>query len=113
MMLNKIISNLENLQEAITNSLYKAQIIAEATEMYNNGWGALEDGRVVATRGNQVVIKKNNTMVKYEMKDFSVNLGILKGNINHEIEVKEIPEDKKNLYLAQAIITKYYTLKKI
>jgi len=47
------------------------------------------------------------------MKDFSVNLGILKGNINHEIEVKEIPEDKKNLYLAQAIITKYYTLKKI
>ena len=85
---------------------------AEATEMYNNGWDALEDGIVVFTKGNLVSVKKGNSVVNYEMKDFNVNMGKLDGNIARTLEEKVVPEDKKNTYLAQTIITKYYTIKR-
>ena len=111
-MLNKIITSLENLQEVKTNPMYGKQIIAEATKMYNDGWNCLEDGIVVQTKGNKVAIKKGNSIVMQEMKDFSINLGKLNGNVVSIIDTREIAEDRKFAYLAQAIITKYYTLRK-
>jgi len=111
-MLNKVIANLNNLQEVRTNPMYGKKVIAEATEMFNAGWDALEDGAVILTKGNLVAVKKGDTMVKNEMADFRVNLGKLTGNIAREIGVVPVAEDKKEQYLAQAIITKYYTLRK-
>jgi hypothetical protein len=111
-MLNKVISALENLQEVKFNSIYRTQVMAEATEMFNAGWDALEDGIVVLTKGNLVAVKKGNSIVKYEMADFSVNLGKLSGNIARTIEEKEVTEALKETYLAQTIITKYYTLRR-
>ena len=111
-MLNKIIENLEKLQEVRTNQIYGKKIIAEATKMYNAGWEALEDGIVVTYRGKQVAVKNGNTMVMNLMKDFNIRDGKLDGNIDHEIKVIEIADDKLNGFLAQAIITKYYTVKK-
>ena len=111
-MLNKVIEAMQGLQEVKFNKRYGDQVIAEATETFNEGWEALEDGIVVSYKGNQVAVKKGNTMVISMMKDFSVNMGKLDGNIDHEVKVVEIPESKKTTYLAQAIITKYYTLKR-
>ena len=110
-MLNKIITSLENLQEVKSNQVYGKQIIAEATKMYNDGWDKLDDGIVIQMQGNKVAIKKGNTVIMYEMKDFNIKSGILDGNIKSTIKIMEIAEDKKNGHLAQAIITKYYTLK--
>lgn len=108
-MLEKVMQTLGNLDAVKFNSIYKERVMADATEMYNNGWEALEDGVVVLTKGNLVAVKKGNAIVNYEMADFNVNLGKLDGNIKKMIEEKEVPEDKKNAYLAQTIITKYYT----
>lgn len=111
-MLNKIISNLQNLQVIKFNKICGDEVISEATEMFNAGWDKLEDGIVIMTKGNFVAIKKGNTIVKYEMKDFSVNMGKLNGNIAKETGRIEVAEDKKEAYLAQAIITKYYTMRR-
>ena len=111
-MLNKIIESLEKLQEVRGNKVYGKQIIAEATEMYNAGWEALEDGIVVTYRGNQVAVKNGNTMTMNLMEDFSIRDGKINGNIDHQVKVIEIADDKLNGFLAQAIITKYYTVKK-
>lgn len=112
-MLAKVIENLEKLQEVKFNKIYREQVISDATAMFNNSWDALEDGVVVSYKGNQVAVKKGNTVVIYLMKDFSINMGKLNGNIDREVKSMEIPEAKKETYLAQAIISKYYTLKGI
>jgi len=112
-MLNKIISTLQNLQQVKFNKIYGDSIIAEATKMFNDGWDKLEDGIVVLTKGNLVAVKKGNLIVKNEMKDFNINMGKLNGNIAKETGTIEVTEDKKEAYLAQAIITKYYTIKSI
>ena len=110
--LNKTICAIENLQEVKFNKVYGDKIIAEATEMFNNGWDKLEDGIVVMTKGNFVAVKKGNVIVKNEMKDFNINMGKLNGNIARETGAMKVSEDKKEAYLAQTIITKYYTIKR-
>ena len=111
-MLNKIISTLQKLDEVKFNAIYAEEVLTDATEMYNAGWDMLEDGAVVLAKGNLVAIKKGNTIVKLDMKDFNINKGVLVGNIRKEIGTIEVTEDKKEEYLAQAIITKNYTIKR-
>ena len=112
-MLTKIITSLQNLQEVKTNPVYGKQIIAEATAIYNAGWDSLKDDIVVQSKNSQVAVKQGNTIVLYQMLDFNIKSGVLDGNIKNVIKIIEVTEDKKNVYLAQAIITKYYTLKKV
>lgn len=102
-MLTKIIESLKSEDNA------KGKI-EEATEMFNAGWDVLEDGVVVNYKGNQVAIKEKNTIVVCQMKDFRINMGKLIGNIDRKIKVVEVPDAKKEMYLAQAIVAKYYTI---
>lgn len=110
-MLNKIIENLEKLDMVKFNKDYRDKAISDATQMLSNGWDALEDGVVVSYKGNQVAVKKGDTVVINMMRDFNINMGKLDGNIDREIKVMEIPEAKRESYLAQAILAKYYTLR--
>jgi len=111
-MLNKIIETINKLPEVQSNKIYSEQAISDATQMFTNGWNTLEDGLVVSYKGNQVAVKNGNTIIINMMNDFSINLGKINGNVDHQVKIMEIPEAKKEAYLAQAIITKYYTLKK-
>ena len=111
-MLDKVIENLQKLQEVKFNKIYGDQVISDATKMFNDGWDVMEDGLVVSYKGNQVAVKKGNTIVINVMRDFNINMGRINGNIDHEVKIMEIPDTKKETYLAQAIITKYYTLKR-
>ena len=110
--LNKAITNLENLQEVKFNKIFAEKAINDATEMFNAGWDKLEDGIVVMLKGNLVAVKKGNTIVKYEMKEFNVNMGKLDGNIAREVGIMEVSDNKKEAYTAQTIITKYYTIRR-
>lgn len=110
-MLNKVIQELEKLQEVKTNSSYRDKVIKEATEMYQAGWDALEDGIVISLRGNKVAIKTGASIVIKEMLDFNVRDGKLDGNVKSILNQMEVG-NKKEEYLAQAIITKYYTIKR-
>ena len=109
-MLNKVINALNGLQEVKFNKIYAEKAIADATEMFNNGWDALEDETVLLTKGNLVAVKQGNKMVKYEMNDFRITAGKLIGNIDKITEEREVEDRLKEAYLAQAIITKYYTI---
>lgn len=111
-MLKKVIEILKKLPEVETNSPYGKEVITEATEMFNKGWDSLEDGIVVLTQDNLVAVKKGNKIVKYEMKDFNVNMGKLSGNIDNEIGTIEVADSKKEIFLVQTIITKYYTIRR-
>lgn len=102
-MLDKIIKALENEANAMEK-------INEATEMFNAGWDALEDGMVVNYKGNQVAVKEGNAIKMCLMKDFRINTGNLIGNIDSVVKIIEVPEVKKATYLAQAIVAKYYTI---
>ena len=112
-MLNKVIKAIEDLQISKSNIVFKNKAINDATEMFNAGWDKLENGTVVMIKGNQVIVKNDNTAVNYKMADFNVNMGKLTGNIIEVLSTSEIAEGKKEAYLAQSIITKYYTIKSI
>ena len=112
-MLNKIIESIKNapVMKTLANSQV-ADLIADATTMYNAGFDALKDGTVIACQNNTVIIKQGNCYVRQEMCDnFGIRSGKLTTDAKRVIETKEIPEDRKTVYLAQAIITKYYTIK--
>jgi len=111
-MLNKIVDALSKLREAEGNPNYKKEIIADATEMFSAGWDKLDNGIVILTQGKLVAVKHGNTIVKKEMKDFNINMGKLDGNVAKEIGTIEVNDSNKDGYLAQAIITKYYTIRR-
>jgi len=109
---DKVINSLNNLDEVKHNKIYGDEAIADATKMAENGWDKLEDGIVVLVKENLVATKKGNTIVKSEMKDFNVNMGKLSGNVAKELGIIKVTDDKKETYLAQTIITKYYTIRR-
>lgn len=111
-MLNKVIANLNNLPEVRDNPIYGKQVIAEATEMFNAGWDAIEDGTVVLAKGDLVAVKQGDTIVKTRMTNFRINLGKVIGDIAQELGTMDVAENKKEEFLAQAIITKYYTIRR-
>lgn len=114
-MLNNVIDTIKNAP--IMRTLVKSQIddiTADATALYNAGFDALVDGTVIAYQNNIVIIKQGSTYVRQEMYDnFGIRSGMLTTDVKRVIETKDIPEDKKTAYLAQAIITKYYTIKEV
>lgn len=109
-MLNIIIENLEKLDNVKFNKIYREETLAEATKMFEAGWDKLEDGIVILTKGNLVAVKEGRSLVKYECTDFRVNKGNLIAGNKKTIETKEIKEELLEKHLAQAIITKFYTL---
>jgi hypothetical protein len=84
--------------------------IKEAKEMFSAGWEAMCDGTVVNYNGNQVAVKDGNSIIVYRMKDFRINMGKLIGDIECKLKAIEVPDAKKESYLAQAIVAKYYTI---
>ena len=112
-MLNKVIEAIKSAPVAKHLAASQiADIITDATAMYNAGFDALEDGTVIAYQNNIVIVKQGNTYVRQEMYDnFGIRSGKLTTDVKRVIDTKDIPEDKKTGYLAQAIITKYYTIK--
>ena len=112
-MLNKIIETLKTHPISKGNSIFEKEAIEEATKTFNAGWDALKDGVVIQTSGNMVAVKSGSKIVKYEMKDFRVESGKLIGNINKTIGEIDVPEEKKEAFLAKAIITRFWTIKTI
>lgn len=101
---------LENIIKALENEANAKEKINEATEMFNAGWNALEDGAVINYKGNQVALKEGDTVKVCLMKDFRINTGRLIGDVDKVVKVVEVTEDKKESYLTQAIVAKYYTI---
>jgi hypothetical protein len=90
-------------------------MIEEATAMFNAGWDVLEDGVAIQTKGSYVAVKSGNKVVTNEMDEkigFSINSGKVNGNVTKVIQEKEVSDAQKESLLAQAIITKYYTIKR-
>jgi len=93
---SRVMDALNNLNEVKFNKIYAEQTIADATKMFNDGWESLEDGIVVNMKGNQVVIKKGNSLVNQEMTDFRVNSGKVHGTVKRIIMEKELDDSQKN-----------------
>jgi len=92
-MLEKIITMLN--EKFSSNKGYMESAIDEATNIYNAGWEAFEDGSVIQMSGNFVAVKSGNSIIKYEMKDFQVNSGKLIGDPIKTVTIIEIPESKR------------------
>jgi len=110
---DRVLTALNNLDDVKFNKIYASQVMTDATKMFNDGWDALEDGIVVNLVDNQVIIKRGNSLVNQEMTDFRVNSGKVFGTVKRIIKEKELDDSQKLTWLAQAIITRYYTLKTI
>ena len=116
-MLNKAI---EALTTYFTDKHYTdkqiADGIAEATEMYTAGWDALEDGRVVNHQSNYVMVKKGDSIVVQEMikNQWHINCGTLTGDVKKIVGTKPVDTaEKKAAGVAQAIVTRFYTVPKM
>ena len=108
-MLNKIINALQELPDVKFNKIWGEEVITEAKEMFELGWDNLADGTVISFKGNRIVMKKGDTVVRCESDDFSVRKGRLIGSAK-ELKTIELTEDGKEQCLAQAIVTRYYTI---
>ena len=111
-MFEKVIVVLKNLDEVKFNPIFSKEVMEDANKMFNDGWDKLEDGIVIATRGNSVAIKKGDIIIKQEMESFRINMGKLTGDVKEISKEIKVTEDKKEGFLAQAIITKYYTIRR-
>ncbi len=112
-LLEKITNSLKELDYVKFNKIQEEKVMAEAEEMLNKGWEALADKTVIITKNNQVILKEGNKIVCYLMKDFNINMGVLDGNIDKKVKEIEVKEEEKDNHLAQAIITKYYTMRRM
>ena len=119
-MLNKVIEAIKNHPLSKGNPIHEREAIEEATNTFNAGWDALGNGAVVQSKGDFVAIKEDNsTIVTYEMEHgyFEVWSGKLTDRFPNKIKKvcqrKEIKNCHKQIYLAQAIVTRFYTIKTI
>jgi hypothetical protein len=111
---------LEKLTEALTNYFSEkhytdkqiADGIAEATAIFNAGWDALEDGRVIKYNGDTVAIKKGNSVVVQKMvrDQWRMNCGKLIGDVKEITKTIDLSESQKEAQLAQAILVRFYTI---
>jgi hypothetical protein len=108
-MLDKIIDAIMKRDAIKYNKDYAAQATADATQMYNAGWDALEDGTVVQTNGGNIVAVKNGNSVIVQEIDGHVNMGKLVGDVKEVLKTVDVT-NKKDAFLGQAIVTKYYTV---
>lgn len=112
-MLNKIIETLGKLDLYKHNPIFAKEANEEAAVTFNAGWDALEDGRVVSYKGDYVMVKKGDSVVVQEMikNQWNIKSGKLTGGIKRIIETRPIDtDDKKAAGVAQAIITRFYTI---
>jgi hypothetical protein len=117
--LSKIVEAIKNQPLSKGNPLHEREAIEEATNTFNAGWDALTNGAVIMQKGNLVAIREsNNTIVTYEMENgcYEVVSGRLSDKCPNKI--KRIckrwdvtTEEQKQIYLAQAIVTRFYTIK--
>ena len=90
---------------------YATDMIADVTAIYNAGWDALPDGTVIQAKNNQVIVKQGDNLVNQDMGyDYSIRSGKLYGSVKRTIKTIPLNDSQKATYLAQAIITKYYTV---
>lgn len=108
-MLNKIIEAIMQRDAIRYNKEYAEKATKDTTEMYSAGWDALEDGTVVQTKGNIIAVKKGSAVITHEIDGY-VNMGKFVGDIKRTIKTIELTGAQKQSLLAQAIVTKYYTV---
>ena len=116
---------LEMLQKAIDaimqkevykyNTKYAADMAADAEKIYSAGWDALLDGTVIQYKGCQVAVKAGDNVEVWQMldEDWSVISGKLHGDNKKLLKTAPLTEQQKQAYLAQSIITRYYTAPKM
>lgn len=94
---------------------YATDMIADVTAIYNAGWDALPDGTVIQYKGCQVAVKAGDNVETWQMldEDWSVISGKLHGDNKKLLKTTPLTEQQKQAYLAQSIITKYYTAPKM
>jgi len=114
-MLNKVIEAIKNSDLAKGNPAHEKEAIEEATISWNNGFDALEDGKVIYCKGDRVLVKKGSKVILQDMQrdNWRINCGKLIGDVKAIVKEIEIPENEKGKYLAQAIITRFYTIPKM
>lgn len=115
-MLNKAIEAIMKRNAIKNNKEYAEKAIKEATEMYNAGWDALEDGRVVNYKGDYVMVKKGDSIMVQEMvrDQWHINCGTLIGDVKKIVGTRPVnTADKRAAGVAQAIVTRFYTVPKM
>lgn len=112
-MLQKAIDAIMQKEVYKYNEKYATDMKADAEKIYNAGWDALPDDTVLQYKGNQVALKNGDNLEVWLMKDFAVNMGKMDGDKERLIKSINLDEHKKQAYLAQSIIAKYYTVSRM
>jgi hypothetical protein len=114
-MLQKVINAIMQKEVYKYNAQYAADMAADAEKIYSAGWDALPDGTVIQYKGCQVAVKAGDTIEAWQMldEDWSVVSGKLHGDNKKLLKTAPLTEQQKQAYLAQSIITKYYTVPKM
>lgn len=108
----KVLEAIEKHDIANGNSIWLRESKEEAIKMFNAGFESLEDGQIVSAKGrNLVAVKEGNTVVVKRAKDgMTLRSGKVIAGDFEVAKVVEVTADKKEDFLAQAIVSRFYTI---